>query len=204
MTGDDFSPTGNHHLMNIAPHQNFLMTEGCRNRIIVAAIAHEGQRTHPNRLFVAGVIGNNWQGLKLVRISHKPLPNRAFVTTQFVAHALAALFGQMCIEIIKTGKLGFGHHEVTTGISHHPFNFTFVIALARAAKAILKQIMRHQFREYTGSFAGAVPKNAGNRDPSVVIENGNGHAPEERERRDMCITERLRRLSRICLHKTRI
>ena len=56
VTGDDLSPAGNHHLMHIAPHQNLLMTVGSRNRIIVAAAPHERQRTHTNRLLVAGVM----------------------------------------------------------------------------------------------------------------------------------------------------
>ena len=43
MAGDDFSAAGNNHLMHIAPHQNFLMTKSSRNRIVVAAIPHEGQ-----------------------------------------------------------------------------------------------------------------------------------------------------------------
>ena len=81
VTGDDLSPAGNHHLMHIAPHQNRLMTVGSRNRIIVAAVTHERQRTHTNRLLVAGVVGNRRQGLEPLRISLKPLANGAFVTT---------------------------------------------------------------------------------------------------------------------------
>jgi hypothetical protein len=67
------------------------------------------------------------------------------VTTQFVTHALAASFRQMGIKIIKVGKLGFWNHEVAPGVSHHSFDFAFVIPFAWAAKAILKQIMGHQF-----------------------------------------------------------
>ena len=81
MTGGGFSPTGNHHLMHIAPHWNFLVTKGSWNKIIVAAIPHEGQRAAPNRLLVAGVIRNSGQELKPLRISLKPLANGAFVTT---------------------------------------------------------------------------------------------------------------------------
>ena len=72
----------------------------------------------------------------------KPFACRAHVTTQLVAHALAALFSQMSIEIIKAGKLRLGHHEVAPGVSHHPLDFAFVIPLAGTAKSILKQIMR--------------------------------------------------------------
>ena len=81
VTDDDLSPAGNHHLMHIAPHRNFLVTEGSWNKIIVAAIPHEGQRADPNRLHVAGVIRNSGQGLKPLHISLKPLANGAFVTT---------------------------------------------------------------------------------------------------------------------------
>ena len=43
MAGNDLSPAGNHHFMHIAPDQNLLMTICSRHRIIIAAIAHEGQ-----------------------------------------------------------------------------------------------------------------------------------------------------------------
>ena len=108
----------------------------------------------------------------------------------------------MRVEIIKAGKLRLGHHEVAPGVSHHPLDFAFVIPLAGTAKAILKQIMRHQFREYTGPFACPIPENAGNCDPRIVIKDRHRHTAEERERRDMRITECFRRLSRIRLQKT--
>jgi ectoine hydroxylase-related dioxygenase (phytanoyl-CoA dioxygenase family) len=76
---------------------------------------------------------------------HKSLPNRAFVPPQLVVHALAALFGQMSIEIIKAGKQGLGHHDVPAGVADHPLDFTFIIPFSRAAKPIFKQIMGHQF-----------------------------------------------------------
>ncbi len=62
--------------------------------------------------------------------------------------------------------------------------------------------MRHQFREYTGPFACPIPENAGNCDPRIVIKDRHRHTAEERERRDMRITECFRRLSRIRLQKT--
>jgi hypothetical protein len=152
-------------------------------------------------LFVAGVIRNNWQRLEPVRIGPKQFTNRALMTTQLVTHALAALFGQMRIEIIKAGKLGFWHHEVAPSVSHHPLNFAFIVPLAGAAKSILKQIMRHQFGEHPGSFAFTVTYNASNSNPSVVLHDRHRDAAEGRERRDMRITERFRRLSRIRLQK---
>jgi len=87
---------------------------------------------------------NRRQGLEPFSISQKLFANCAFMAAQIVAHTLTALFSQVRIQIIKTGEPGFWHHEVTTGISHHPFNFTFVIPLAGTAKAILKQIMGYQ------------------------------------------------------------
>ena len=110
----------------------------------------------------------------------------------------------MGIKIIKAGKPGLWNHEVPPGVSHHPFDFAFVIPLARAAKSILKQIMRHQFREYTGSFACPITQNAGNSNPGVVVQDRHRYATEKRERRDMCITERLGCLGRVRLQKTRL
>ena len=79
-----------------------------------------------------------------------------------------------------------------------------LIPLARAAKAILKQIMRHQFGEHPGSFAFAVSQNTDHGDPGVVVEDRHKHTAEERKRRNMRITERFSRFCRIRLHKTRI
>jgi len=76
----------------------------------------------------------------------------------------------MFIEIIKAGKPWLGHHEVTACIADHTFDFTFIIALARTTKAILIQVMGHQFREHAGPFAFAVTKNTGNSNPGVIVQ----------------------------------
>jgi hypothetical protein len=105
------------------------------------------------------------------------------------------------MEIIKAGKLGFWHLEVAPSPSHHPLDFAFIVSLAGAAKSILKQIMRHQSGEHPGSFAFTVIHNASNSNPSIVVQDRRRDTAEGRERRDMRITERFRRLSRIRLQK---
>jgi len=98
-------------------------------------------------LLVTGVIRNNWLGLKPFNITFKAFVNLAFVIVQLVAHAPTVLFSQMGVEIIKTGKPGLVHHEVAACVFHHSFDLALIIPFARAAKAILKKVMRYQLRE---------------------------------------------------------
>jgi hypothetical protein len=58
--GDDLGPAGDHHLLDIALHQHRAVAVGGRHRVVVALVAHEGQRGDPCRPAVAGLIGHGW------------------------------------------------------------------------------------------------------------------------------------------------
>jgi hypothetical protein len=55
--GDDVGTAGDHHRVDIAADQHLAMAVDGRHRIVIAAIAHQGQRADPARLLVVSVAG---------------------------------------------------------------------------------------------------------------------------------------------------
>ena len=62
-----------------------------------------------------------------------------------------------------------GHQEVPPAITDCAFDITLVIALARTAEPVLKEIVRLQLRESSGALPGSVPEDPRHRDRGVVV-----------------------------------
>ena len=56
VSGDDLSPAADHHCVDVAPYQDAPISVGRRHRVVVGPVPDQGQRTHPARLLVAGVV----------------------------------------------------------------------------------------------------------------------------------------------------
>src|SRR5690606_12264267 len=104
MPCDYLRTAGNYHLMDVAAHQHLAMAIGTRDRIVVATIAHQRQRTDPCGALVAGIVGDDRQRLEVSAIAFEALSDRLAMTTQPVLHSPAALFLKPSIEIVETGK----------------------------------------------------------------------------------------------------
>ncbi len=55
--GNRLRAAADHHLMDIALDQHLQVAVGDRHRVIVASITHQGERAHPSRTFVTGIVG---------------------------------------------------------------------------------------------------------------------------------------------------
>ena len=59
-----------------------------------------------------------------------------------------------------------------------PFDFALVVAFARSAEPVLKQVVRLQLGKHPRPLPLAVPKDADHRELGVVIQNRLRHAAE--------------------------
>ena len=55
MPGNDLGAATDDHLMDIAPDPDFLVAVGDGHRVVVAPVAHQGERVDPRALLVAGI-----------------------------------------------------------------------------------------------------------------------------------------------------
>ncbi len=57
MAGDHLGSAADDHFMDVATHQHLAMTIGDRHRVVVAAVAHQGERAHACAHPLAGIVG---------------------------------------------------------------------------------------------------------------------------------------------------
>ena len=123
------------------------------------------------------------------------------MAAQPVAETATAVRQQLLVQRGKADGMGQRHQVVPSDKPDQTFYFAFVVALAGPPKPIGEQVVRLQLAEHARPLPGAVAQDARHRQLGVVIQDRHRHAAEERERRHLPGTERLRRLRRIRLHE---
>ena len=153
MPGDDLSSAADHHPVHVALHQHVPVAYGHRHRVIIGAVPHQGQRTHPAGRLVAGVVGRGWQRQQRVQVPLHPLADGLGVSPQHGVHPLQAPPLQVGIQRLKTLHRRYRHQEVAPRVAHHPLDIPLVIALAGTTEPVLEQVVGLQL----GAGPGALP-----------------------------------------------
>ena len=179
--GDDRRPAGDHHLLDIAPHQHRAVAIGGRHRVVVAVVAHQRQCRDPGRFAVAGLIGGWWSRLQGRQIAHQPLADALVMAANPVIQPLQTALFEMCIERGEAGRDRNRHQEVAPGIADQALDFALVVALARPAEAVQEQVMRLQLGKGARALARAVAEDACDRQPGIVVQDRLRHAAEKGE-----------------------
>jgi hypothetical protein len=112
------------------------MTRLPPNRLI-----YQRQGADPCALPVAGIKRRRRQNHQRFAIAPEALTDGLAVAAHDVALPFAALLLQVSIEGVPARKPGTRRHEVPPGVTDHPLYIAFIVALAGAAIAVLKQIM---------------------------------------------------------------
>src|SRR5271168_3297466 len=86
------------------------------------------------------------------------------------------------------------YEKVPTRIADEPFDFALVVALARPAEPVLKQVVRLQLGEHARALPLAVTENPGHRDLGIVVQDRLRNAAEECERPNVAVAKDFRRL----------
>jgi hypothetical protein len=182
---DHLGAAADDDLVHIAANLDLVMGKGDRHRIVIATIAHHGDRGDPGADLLAGVIGCCRQDHQRIEIMQQPFADRLAVTPQDRVLALEALFLQPGVQRIKALEARHRHQEVPPAKADHPLDVTLVIALAWPTEPVLEQVMRLQLGEGPGALSGPVPENPRHRNRRVVIQHRQRDAAEEREGRNM-------------------
>ena len=75
MPGDHLGPAADDHPVHVAPHQHVPVPVGHRHRVVVGPVPDQGQRTHPARLLLTGIVGRRRQRLQSLQVPLHPLPD---------------------------------------------------------------------------------------------------------------------------------
>ena len=118
--------------------------------------------------------------------------------------ALGAGIPEFCIARIKTLGHGKRRHEVAPDIANKPLHLAFIIAFARPAKTVFKQIMALQLGKHLRAQPQTTLHDLGYGKLGVIVEDRLGHAAKISKCRDMAITEGFSRLSWIGFDKAAI
>jgi transposase len=97
------------------------------------------------------------------------------------------------VEHIDRRSMRNGRQKIGPRELHQPLDLALVIALARAAKAIVEQKMADKFGEGLGAPPLAVAEKLRHGDLEIVVENRPRNAAEKGERRHMAVEKSLRR-----------
>ncbi len=118
MTSDLLGAAGDCHLVDIAADQHLAVAVGSRHRVVIAPIAHQGQRADSGSLLLAGFIGSRRQRQQGGLVSHQPFADGPIMTTQPVAQPAPAVLQQLGVEFREAGCPWDRHHEVAPRIAH--------------------------------------------------------------------------------------
>ena len=127
--------------MDIATNPDILVAVGDGHGIVVALVAHQGQRVDPRAQLVAGIERRRRWRLQRFAVPHKPFADALAVAAHDVALPFAALLLHVSVEGVPARKPGTRRHEVPPGKANHPLHITLVVALAGTAITILEQVM---------------------------------------------------------------
>jgi len=153
---------------------------------------------------IAGIKGNRGQHTAGREVFGQPLINGLAVAAQNLAVALQTLGGQTAAQILIAGNLGHRHHQVAPGVADQPLELALVVARARAAEPVLKQVVRLQLGEGFGPPASAIAQDRGHRQPRVVVEDRERQLSKEVEGRHMPVQTGLGCFRRIRLDEDRV
>ena len=168
MPRDDVGAAGDRHLMDVTADQHLAVTVGGRYRVIIAAVAHQGQRADPARLLVAGVVRRRRQGLEGRKVAYQPFADRLGVTAQSIAEPPAAVVNQLGVERRKARRPRHRHQVVAPDPADQAFDLALVVALAGAAEPVFEQVVRLQFAEHPRPLSRPVAQNPGYRDLGIM------------------------------------
>ena len=180
------------------------MAVGHGHGIVVAAVAHQRQRTRPSRALIAGIIGSRRQWQENLTIPLETLADGLLVAPQPRRLAPAALFGESIVEGREALGTRDGDQEVPPDEADQSLDLALVVALARPAEPVLEQIVGLKLREDARSLPLPIAQDPGNRQLGVVVQDGSGDAAEEGKRRVVAIAECFGRLRRIGRNKATI
>ena len=195
--GDDLGGAADDHLVHVATDPDLLVTVGDGHRVVVAPIAHQGERIDPRALLVAGLERRRRQFHQLLPVASEPLADGLAMAAQDVAFPSPTLMFQVSVEGVPARKPGDGNHEVPAGVTDQPLHLALIIALAGAAISILEQIMGLKPAERSRSLPRAVRQDARHQALVIVVENRLGNAAEEGEGPVVAVQPGLRRRRRV-------
>jgi hypothetical protein len=138
------------------------------------------------------------------QITGQPFADCLVMPAQPIAKAAPARRQQLLVQRGKARRMRHRHQGVPPDEPDQTLHLALVVALAGTAEPIRKQVMRLQLAEGARALPAPIAQDPRDRQLGVVIQDRCRHLAEERERRNVTGTERLRRLRRIGLHKTGI
>ena len=121
------------------------------------------------------------------------------MTAGAIVLATPAAPGQRGVESVEALRHRDRNHEVGAGELDQPLHLALVVALARAAEAVLEQVVADQLGERLGALTLAVAADLGHRDLGVVVQDRHRHAAEEGEGAHVPVQEGFRGLARVGL-----
>ena len=200
MFGDDLGAAADHHPVHVAFDQHIPMSVGHRHRVVVGAVPHQGQRTDPAGLLVAGVIGH-CVARATARPGLAPSAGRwsAECPLSHSVHTVQAACFQVRIQRRETLRHGYRHQEVAPHIAHHAFNLALVIPLAGTPEPILEQVVGLELAESPRAFATTVSQYLRHREFRIVVQDALGHSTQKGERRHVPVQKGLGGLPGISL-----
>jgi hypothetical protein len=138
VAGDLLAAADDLHPVDIAADQHRAVAVGGRDRVVIGAIAHQRQRADPTRSLLAWLVGHGWQVKENCLICRQTAPDRGVVTTQPIIEAAPAAGFELRVQLLEGRRPRQRHQIVAPGIADQILDLALVVALARAAEAILE------------------------------------------------------------------
>jgi hypothetical protein len=167
--------------------------------VVVALVAHEGQRGDPCRPAVAGVVGHGWPWQQGSEVALQPLADAQGMAAEPIRQTVEAVPLEPGIEGSKAGSARDWDQEVAPGVTDQALDLALVVAFAGPAEAVEEQVARPQLGEGPGPLPLAAAQDPGHRQPGVVVEDRARRPTQQGKGRVVPVEEGLDPLGRVGL-----
>lgn len=158
-------PATDHDLMDIPPHLNLVVGIGHWYRVVIGSIAHDRDRRGPRTDLLASVIRDRRPRHQSSQVARQSLSDRCAMASHNIVLTRQTLILQPRVQGVETLKARRGHHEVPPPVSiatearfqhNTALNMTLVIALDRAAKLVVEQVVGLKLGKGPGAFTRTI------------------------------------------------
>ena len=184
MPGDLLAACGDHHLVDVALHDDLAMGVGDRHRVVVVAIPHERLARDPARPLIAGVERRRRQLHERRPVLLQARGDRPALTTEHRLLTRRAALPQRRVQLVDVAGPRDRNHERPAGEADHALhgavrhwartNGAFngsLVPLRRPAVPVVEEVVGLQRGEEMAALARPVPEDLRHRQLGIVVQD---------------------------------
>jgi hypothetical protein len=191
MLGDDMTVGDDPQPVERTDDANLAMRVLCRHAVVVSIEPDQRQAVRlpiDNTSRLEAVVRNREHRLA---IFFKPFGLRPGLAPQLAIKVLAAIVGELPIELLEVVELGDGHHEIAPCEADKVLRVALLVRTTHETEMVIVKVVRLQSQEFSRRLFASLPNNLRHGDLRIIVADPLRHAAEELERANVACLEGL-------------